>query len=99
MSEDKVKKGEYSLRVPKNRLQKEFFEIELNDIDEPTYVMAKKLLEGGKEFDAVRLMVKQLWVSGNCDYDEFATNFIAVQSAGLALAEMITPLDGTLKKN
>jgi len=93
------KKGEYSLRVPVDRTQKTFYEIELNDIDEPTFVMAKKLLESGKEFDAVRLMVKQLWVDGNCTYDEFSTNFIAVQSAGLALAEMITPLDGTLKKN
>jgi len=95
----KEKKGDYLLRVPVNRAQKTFYEIELNDIDEPTYVMAKKLLESGKEFDALRLMVKNLWVSANCTFEEFSGNFIAVQASGPALAEMITPLDGTLKKN
>lgn len=93
------KKGYFTLKIPKDRDQKKFFEIELNDIDETTFIMVQKVLEAGKQSEAVRLMVKQLWVGGNCTYDEFSANFIAVHSASKVLIEMITPLEGVLKKN
>jgi len=95
----KEKKGDFTLKVPVDREQKTFYEIELNDIDEPTYVMVQKVLNAGKQSEAVRLMVQQLWVGGNCTYEQFAGNFIAVHSASQALIELITPLDGELKKN
>ena len=98
MSNEK-KDGYFTLRIPRDRDQKKFFEIQLNDIDETTFIMVQKVLSAGKQSEAVRLMVKQLWVGGNCTFDEFSANFLAVHSASNVLIEMITPMEGTLKKN
>lgn len=96
---DEKNEGFFTLSIPKDRDQKKFFEIQLNDIDETTFIMVQKVLEAGKQSEAVRLMVKQLWVGGNCTFDEFSANFLAVHAASSVLIEMITPLAGTLKKN
>jgi len=93
-----AKKGFWTLRVPKDRDQKEFFEMQLRDIDEPTFLYAIQLINAGKEFEAVRFLLKELRVSGD-SVEELNKNFVAVRAANSALIEMITPLEGELKKN
>jgi hypothetical protein len=100
MSKEVAKaKDTFTLRVPKNRAKTEYFEIELRDLnDEQLYMMILSYINAGKSLDAVRMMVRELRVSGD-SAEEFGKNFRAVQSAEVYLAELITPLEGELKKN
>lgn len=93
-----AKKGFWTLKVPKDRSEKEFFKIEMRDIDEPTYLYAMQLLNAGKEFEAVRFVIKELRVSGD-SAEEINSNFVAIRAANSALIDMMTPLSGELKKN
>lgn len=92
----KTFKGAYTLRVPKDQTEKEFFEIELKDLDEPIYKATMKMLQTD-EMQAVRFLVKELAVSG--DVDGFLANWRAVQAANPLLVDIIAPLKGELKKN
>lgn len=91
-------KGTFTLKVPKDRSLKDHFVIELRDMDESVYLTTMKLINAGKQTEAVKFVVKNLRVGGD-SADDFAQNFLAVQSANLALVELITPLEGELKKN
>lgn len=98
MKPEKENKGYWTLKVPKDRDKKEFFEIEMRDIDEPTYLAAMSILNAGKEFEAVRFLIRELRVGGD-SAEELGQNFRAIHSANSALIEMMQPLEGELKKN
>ena len=96
---DAIAAGNFILRVPKNRAKTEYFEMELKDLnDETLYLSILSIINAGKSLEAVKYMVRQLWVSGD-GVDDFVKNFRAVQSAETVLAELIEPLEGELKKN
>ncbi len=70
----------------------------LKGMDEDVFGAAQKMIENGKEFDAIRMVIKALWVGG--DSPELLTgNFIAVQSASFLVKKMLAPIPGELKKN
>lgn len=70
----------------------------LKGMDEDIFGAAQKMIENGKEFDAIRMLVKALWIGG--DQPELLHgNFIAVQSASFLVKKMLAPIPGELKKN
>jgi hypothetical protein len=97
MSEEKSK-GFWTLKVPKDRNKKEFFKIQLRDIDEATYLAAMTMLNAKKEFESVRFIIKTLYVGGD-SAEELCNNFISILSANQQLIELMEPMEGELKKN
>jgi hypothetical protein len=92
-------KATFTLIVPKSRDPKEGnFEIGLKDIDETTYLAALSYINAGKVLEACRFIVKELRVSGDSS-DDFSKSFLSVNAAQDKIAELITPLQGELKKN
>lgn len=94
------KKGAFTLTVPLTRDEngaKATFE--LRDLDEDTYLVVSNLLsKENKGFDAIRLMVKELWVAGDPP-EVLNGNFIAVNAASKVLLQLIVPMEAELKKN
>jgi hypothetical protein len=89
----------FTLVVPLDREvdgKKAIFHIK--DIDENVFMAAKTLIDLNKQFDAVRLIVKALWVAGD-DVSLLANNFIAVTAATKQVLKLIEPMEGELKKN
>lgn len=91
------KKGAFELTVPLDREGKKAT-FQLKDMDEHVFMAARKLYDTGKDFDAVRLMVKALHVGGD-DPKLLDENFIATNAAAKQIKSLIEPLDGELKKN
>ena len=100
MTEQGTKKvvGDFTLRLPKNRDQSEYFEIYLKELDEPTYMAAATLIAKGKEVETVKFLLKNLWVGGD-PIDEVTKNFISVRAASEPILEILNPASGELKKN
>jgi len=90
--------GDWTLRLPKDRGQKDFFEIYLKELDEPTYMAAATLIGKGKEVETVKFLLKNLWVGGD-PVDEVTKNFISVRAASEPMLEILNPASGELKKN
>lgn len=88
----------YTLIVPRNQSETEKFEIKLRELDEPTFVAAQKLLKNGKMLDSIRFIVKSLYVAGD-NPEEFVKDFHAVRAATSSITDLITPMEGELKKN
>ena len=74
------------------------FEFVLKELDEVTYLAAQRLIANGKETEAIKMIISALRVGGD-DPVEFGKCLKAVLSARKAVLQMITPLDGELKKN
>lgn len=92
------KPGDFTLTVPLNREKTKTATFYMKDINETVFMAVRSLNQKGKELEAVRLMVKELTVSGD-DPALLNDNFIATQSASFLLAELMTPVEGELKKN
>jgi hypothetical protein len=90
--------GAFTLRLPKDREQKAFFEVQLRELDEPTYMAAAKLIGAGKEVETVKFILQNLWVGGD-PWQDVLKNFIAVRSASEPVIEILNPATGELKKN
>jgi len=90
--------GNYTLTIPKKRNSDEVYTIQIKDIDEVIWNGAQKLIRKEKELEAVKLLIKNLRVSGD-DATEICNNFYALRAATAPLLELIQPMDGTLKKN
>lgn len=88
----------WTLKVPINRDKTRFATFYLKEIDEPVYLAVMSLIDKDKELDATRMMIKSLQVGGD-DVSVLSTNLIAALSARKMAREIITPLEGELKKN
>lgn len=95
MSEEK--KGVFTLVVPLDRDKTKVATYQLREMDEQTFNAARALIDNKKDFDAVRLIVKSLYVSG--DSIDYLKEFVAVNSAAKSVLELIKPIEGELKKN
>jgi len=87
----------YEVKLPKKRGGKEFYKIELKEIDEETYIMASSLVKAGKDVEATKMVLKGLHVGGDV-IDEVLNNFIAVQAGMTVVLDLITPMEVELKK-
>ena len=94
----KEKKGDFTLIVPRGKSDTDNFEINLRDLDEPTFLAASSMLKADKHLEAIKFLVKSLYVSGDSP-DDFVKDFHAVRSAVAPMTELIKPLEGSLKKN
>ncbi len=90
--------AEFTLKVPLDRDGKRKATFYLKEMEEDVYMAAKTLIEKGKHFDAVRMVIKNLWLGGD-QPESINKNFVAMASAAKAVAELIAPLDADLKKN
>jgi len=97
-NKDKSNKNGFTLTIPKKRDSEEVYKIQIKDIDEVIWNGAQKLIRQEKELEAVKLLIRNLWVSGD-DATEICNNFYALRAATAPLLELIQPMDGTLKKN
>lgn len=88
----------FTLTLPLDRDGKKatFF---LKDMDEALYFAMRELLDARKTYDAYRLIIKSLSLPGSDDVSLLKNNYVAMNSASVALIEIITPLNGELKKN
>lgn len=92
------KGADFTLKVPLDYDGNQKATFHLKKIDEEVFMAAKAMIDKGKQFDAVRMVIKTLWVGGDSP-DTLKDNFVAVNSAATAIIEMITPLNADLKKN
>lgn len=88
----------FTLVVPLDRERTKTATFHIKDITESVYLAAKAMIDAGKQFDAVRMIIKALHVGGD-DPALLNDNFVAVSSASKMIVELIVPLDGELKKN
>lgn len=96
---NEVPKGtSFTLTVPLDRQKTSFAVFHIKDMDEDVYMGAKTLIDKGKDFDAVRMIVSALRVGGD-DITKIKGNFIAMQSLARLVLEFMEPVDGELKKN
>lgn len=101
MNEETVeapKDAAFTMRVPLNRDKTQWATYHLREMDEPTYLAARALMDKEKDYEAVRFIVKQLLVAPSSDL-KLLDGFIAVRSAHSMVAQIITPIEGELKKN
>jgi hypothetical protein len=88
----------YTISIQKNRGSDERISIILKEIDEPTYVMVRGMLNKDKEMEAAKFLLKTLRIGG-VSADEITNDFRRLQACIFPLLEFLTPLDGELKKN
>ncbi len=70
----------------------------LKELTEDLYLACRTLIDKGKDFDSVRLMIKELHVGGD-PVSVLDNNFRAIQCARKYVSEFLEPLEGELKKN
>lgn len=98
MKGKEVAKIQYNLKLPKARGSKEYFDIIINDLDEPTFIMAQSLIGAKKDVEAVKFVLKELHAGGD-NIDEVLDCFPAVHAAMGVVLELLIPAEVELKKN
>jgi len=88
----------FTLIVPLDRENKEKATFYLKDISEDVFLAARTLMNKDRDFEAVRLIIKALWVGGEPP-ERLNGNFVASQSARKLIGELLEPVEGELKKN
>ena len=88
-----------TIKVPLDRSKTQTATFYLKEMTEDVFLASKSLMDVGKQFDAVRLIIKSLSLSGSDQADVLKTNFIAMNSMRNAVIELIEPIDAEVKKN
>lgn len=88
----------FTIVVPLDRLKKSIATFHLKEMTEEVFYGAKSLTDAGKDFDAVRLVVKALFLGGDST-DLLKDNYVAVSSASRQVMEFMRPIDVEIKKN
>ena len=91
-------KAVWTLKIQKERGSKEFFEIGLRELDEPTWIAAESFIQQKKERDAIKVIIANCWVSGE-PKETILGNFQYIRSAMASMWQFIEPLESELKKN
>lgn len=100
MAEEKEapKGAVYTLKVPLDREKSAFATFYLKDLDESTYMALMSMIDQDKSNVAAKQFVKALWCGGD-DSIILENNLVALLSTRKKMYELMTPLDGELKKN
>ena len=94
------KQGTFTLKLPKDREQTKFFNLQIKDIDEAAYTAASKFISAGKEVEAIKFLLGELYVGGDAaEIKEVLGNFVTIRSAAEPLISLLNPATGELKKN
>jgi hypothetical protein len=70
----------------------------LKELTEDIYLACRDLIDKGKDFAAVKMMLKDLHVGGD-PINVLDNNFRAIQCARKMVSQFLEPLEGELKKN
>jgi hypothetical protein len=98
--ETKVPDGTvFTLCIPLDRKGEKTATFYLKDMTEELFMAVSSMAEAKKDFDAVRLTIKELSLPGSDSVDTLKGNFYATQLAANNLQELIRPKGGELKKN
>jgi hypothetical protein len=90
----------YTITVPLDSKRSKTATYHLKEMEEEVYIAAKTLMDQDKDFAAVVLMTKALLVpKGSDDPSLLQGNFVACRSAVQLFRQILTPIDGELKKN
>ncbi len=92
------KGADFTLVVPLDRGGKNNATFHIKELTEDVFMAAKSMIDKGKDYDAVRMVIKALWVGGDST-DLLVGNFVAINSASKLILELIQPIQGDLKKN
>lgn len=98
MDDVKLPEGTFTLRVPLDREQSKTAVFHITDMKEDVFMAASKLIDLGKDFEAVRMVIGSLQVGGD-NVAVLKDNFVAMQSASMLIKEILRPIPGELKKN
>lgn len=101
MAEEKNKLPQgaaFTLTVPLDRNREKTATFHIKEMEEEVFMAAKAMIDKGKDFDAVRMIIKALQVGGD-DVGLLKSNFLACQAASKLIFEFLAPVDGELKKN
>ena len=88
----------YTMRIPLDRDKTNHATYHIKDIDEAVYLAARKLFDADKDHDAVKMMLKALLVQPSDDV-ALIDNFVSLRSLVRMFMQLITPVEGELKKN
>lgn len=97
-NEGAPKNAAFTLTVPLDREKSKTATFHLKEMTEDVFNAARALMAKEKTFDATRMMIKALQVGGD-DVKLLEGNFVACRSAADLMGELISPVEGELKKN
>lgn len=88
----------FTITVPLDRTKKNIATFHLKEMTEEVFMAAKSMTDLGKDFDAVRLVIKELFTGGD-PTELLKNNYIAISSASRQVMEFMKPIDVDIKKN
>ncbi len=88
----------FTIVVPLDRQKKNIASFHLKEMTEEVFMAAKSLTDLGKDFDAVRLVIKSLCLGGDST-QLLDNNYVAISSASRQVMEFMKPIDVETKKN
>lgn len=90
----------YTITVPLDSKRSATATYHLREMEDSVYMAAKALFDRDKDHEAVVMMTKALVVNpGSDNPDLLKDNFVACRSAVQLFRQILTPLEGELKKN
>lgn len=89
---------QFNLKLPKSRGSREYFDITIDDVDEPTFIMAQSMIKAGKDVEAVKFVLRELYAGGD-KIEEVLDCFHSVHCAMTAIIDLLNPAEVELKKN
>lgn len=88
----------FTIVVPLDRTKKNIATFHIKEMTEEVFMAAKSLTDSGKDFDAVRLVIKTLFIGGD-NTELLKDNFVAISSASRQVMEFMRPIEVEVKKN
>ena len=88
----------FTITVPLDRSKKNIATFHIKEMTEEVFMAAKSMTDVGKDFDAVRLVIKELYLGGDAT-ELLKNNYVAISSASRQVMEFMKPIDVEIKKN
>lgn len=91
--------GKFTLSLPKDGSGPDNWEIQLKDIEEDVYVMVSRIMrKEGKELEAMKLLIKNLYIGGD-SISDVLKDWKAVYASAEEIMSILPSAQGVLKKN
>lgn len=87
------------MSLPKDGSGPDTWEIQLKDIEEDVYVMVSRVMrKEGKELEAMKLLLKNLYIGGD-SISDVLKDWKAVYASAEEIMSILPSAQGALKKN
>ena len=97
-TKEKVKQGNFTLELPKNGEGPEVWTIYLKKLPEDIYVASMRLFRKEKDMDAIRFLLKNLYVGGD-NINDVCNDWEAIFASIEQIMSLLPQAQGRLKKN